>query len=172
MSLRRLVGALLVAALIGPAAAAGAAPKAIPRPTALEWGGRYFVDRGAFVQWLEARHGNFARWSRRHPDALRTLVGATAVPAPLQSIGGGAQSGPKTEAAPAGGVSAAGATGASGVEVAFAVVGLLLFAFSLVPAQFIVGRLSWAERLSRQRWLFAGAGVSILVTLALTRSLG
>jgi hypothetical protein len=167
---------VLIAALLAPAATAAAATKAAPRPTALLWAGRYFVDRAAFAQWLEARQGNYDRWAQHHPDALRTLTGATAVPAPLTSLGGGAKSGPTAEAAPAGGDlithSTAGASAISGLEVALAAVGLLLLALSLAPTQVLAGRFRWAEGLAQQRWLLGGAAASILVTLVLARSLG
>jgi hypothetical protein len=134
------------------------------------------VDRDAFAQWLEARHGNFNTWAQRHPDGLRTLEGATIVPAPLTSLGGSAKSGPIAEAAQVGGDvvahSTAGTSGTSGLEVALAAVGLLLLALSLAPAQVLAGRFRLAAALSHQRWLLGGAAASILVTLALARSLG
>jgi hypothetical protein len=133
------------------------------------------VDRDAFAQWLDARHGNFNTWAQRHPDGLRTLEGATAVPRPLTSLGGSAKSGPTAEAAPAGGDfthSTAGASATSGLEVALAAAGLLLLALSLAPVQIFAGRFRWAASLAHQRWLLGGAAASILVTLALARSLG
>jgi hypothetical protein len=163
---------MLAAALLGPATAGAAAP----RPTALLWAGRYFVERTAFAHWLGARHGNFDNWARRHPDALRTLTDATAVPAPLTSLGARTTSVPTAATAPTGGNpiahSAAGASGTSGLEVALAAVGLLLLTLSLVPAHVLAGRFRWAEGLVHQRWVLAAAAASILVTLVLSRSLG
>lgn len=169
MTVRRLICGLLVAALLGPATAGAAAP----RPTALLWAGRYFVDRTAFAHWLGARHGNFANWVRRHPDALRTLAEATAVPAPLTSLGRTAS---VPTAAPSRSApiahSTAGAATTSGVEVALAAVGLLLLTLSLVPAHVLAGRFRWAEGLVQQRWVLGAAAATILVTLVLSRSLG
>jgi hypothetical protein len=172
MTVRRLLCGVLVAALLGPATAGAAAP----RPTALLWAGRYFVERAAFAEWLGARHGNFANWARRHPDALRTLTAATAVPAPLTSLGARTTSIPTAAAAPARrnpiAHSTAGASGTSALEIALAAVGLLLLTLSLVPAHVLAGRFRWAERLVHQRWVLGAAAASILVTLALSRSLG
>jgi hypothetical protein len=175
MTVRRIFGAVLVAALLGPAATAAIAARVVPRPTALYWAGRYFVDRDAFAHWLAARHGNFNTWAQRHPDGRQTLESATAVPAPLTSLGG-PKSGPTAEAAPAGADlvthSTAAASATSGLEVALAAIGLLLLALSLAPAQILAGRFRWAAGLAHQRWLLGGAAASILVTLALARSLG
>jgi hypothetical protein len=173
MTVRRLICAVLVAALLGPATAGAAAP----RPTALLWAGRYFVERTAFAQWLEARHGNFDNWALRHPDALRILTAATAVPSPLTSLGGRTTAVPTAAAAPASGNlvahSTAGASTTSGLELALAAVGLLLLTLSVAPAQVLAaGRFRWAQGLARQRWLLGGAAASILVTLLLAHSLG
>jgi hypothetical protein len=73
---------LVIVAAVSAAAAVAASP---PRPTALDWGGRYFVDRGAFQEWLHERHASFSLWARKHPTALATLDGATKVPAPLSA---------------------------------------------------------------------------------------
>jgi hypothetical protein len=172
MTARRLAAVSVAATLLVPGVARGA-PK-LPRPTALEWGGQYFVDPAALADWLRARHGNFRRWSLRHPDALATLVGATAVPQPLTSITGGGN-GSRTAAAPTPAAVVAtpgGSSTAAPIEAALTALSLLLLGLACLPTAPVATRFPWALRLTQQRWLLVGAAASVLVTVAVARTLG
>jgi hypothetical protein len=150
----------------GAGARAGAAP---PRPTALDWGGRYFVDDGSFRQWLREHHASYGRWARTHPAARATLGGATGVPAPLSS---------SDLTTKKGGVSAEGAgvaaprasPGGATVEVILLVAAMLLLGLAAVPGRAIDARAAAAQlAIRRHRLVLAAAGTSMLAALVLVR---
>jgi hypothetical protein len=179
VSRRRVVTAaagcmLLLGAQLPQASALAATPN---RPTALLWGHRYFVDRAAFVRWLEIRQGGFSRWARLHPLALATLLGATEVPKPLTKTDlkgtgqrGSSQPPPVAAATPPSAVVGSGA-GLRHLEAVLLACAVLLLALAVAPVQ-LLDRFARAPRLAQQRWPLGAAGASILAALVLARSFG
>jgi len=154
--------ALMTALTLAPGAAFAAAP---PRPTALDWGGRYFVSQAAFVHWLGDHDGDFAAWARRHPAALATLAHASHVPPPLSSadLPKAVDRVPSPLAsAPVPAVHAA-----RGLETVLAAlaVALLALAFAPVGVRFQRGA-RWGAALHANRLVLAAAGMSLLTALA------
>jgi hypothetical protein len=155
--------ALTTALALTPGAACAAAP---PRPTALDWGGRYFVSQAAFVHWLSDHDGDFGGWARRHPAALATLAHASRVPLPLSTADlpkAVAQHAPDplaTGAAPA-------AHTAGALEAVLAALAVVLLLLAAAPVGIRFRRSGgWAATLHANRLVLAAAGMSLLTALA------
>jgi hypothetical protein len=155
--------ALTTALALAPGAAFAAAP---PRPTALDWGGRYFVSQAAFVHWLADHDGDFAAWARLHPAGLATLAHASHVPLPLS----GADL-PKAVArdvpSPLASAPVPAVHAARGLETVLAAlaVALLALAFAPIGVRFQRGA-RWGAALHANRLVLAAAGMSLLTALA------
>jgi len=155
--------ALTTALALAPGFARAATP---PRPTALDWGGRYFVSQPAFEQWLSEHDGDFAGWARRHPAALATLAHASRVPLPLsaadlpKAAATHARSPLATAPLPA-------VHASRGLETALAALALMLLVLAVAPAGVRVQRgLRLPATLHVNRLVLAAAGLSLLTALA------
>lgn len=180
MSICRSVAVAAAAAFVVMVLAVGAGAVASPpRPTALDWGGRYFVDRGVFEEWLRERDGSFSLWARKHPAALATLLGATKVPAPLSAadlLRPGRQSlaiaGTVASRTPA-------ARGTTTLQVILAGLSAVLFALAAVPMRTQPRREAWGlvpmrglVAIRTHRLVLASAGASVIAALAVVRFVG
>lgn len=155
--------ALASALALAPGFARAATP---PRPTALDWGGRYFVSQAAFEQWLSEHDGDFAGWARRHPAAVATLAHASHVPLPLstadlpKTVAGHARSPLGTAPVPA-------VHASRGLETALAVLALMLLVLAAAPAVVRVQKsVRLPATLHANRLVLAAAGMSLLTALA------
>jgi len=170
MSRRGVAAAALAAiVLLAGTSAVAAAP---PRPTALDWGGRFFVEVASFKQWLRERHASYARWGQKHPAALATLESATAIPKPLKpgdlppaSAGCIAGGGAGLDAGPQ-------ASRPVALELLLLAAAAVLLGLAAAPGARlpVAGRAADALVVIRpHRLVLAAAGMSVLAALLLVR---
>jgi hypothetical protein len=162
-----LLGVLAFAALTPYSHTTGPPPGA---PGALVWGNGIFANTFELKAWLNQHGASYRSWAKQHPAAIRLVKAKPAKAHPAAAA--------KTKPAPAVAARASvGETTVSKTDLStknrylLVALGLLVLGVGLLPRR-ALARVGMSERASAVRTSIAGAGLAILVGVAVAALLG
>jgi hypothetical protein len=161
-----LLGVLAFAALTPYSHTTGPPPGA---PGALVWGNGIFANTFELKAWLNQHGASYRAWAKQHPAAIRLVKGK-----PLKAQ---VTTAAKTKPAAVAATASTGQTTVSKTDLSpenrylLVALGLLVLGVGLLPRR-ALARVGMSERASAVRTSIAGAGLAILVGVALAALLG
>jgi hypothetical protein len=158
-----LLGVLAFAALTPYSHTTGPPPGA---PGALVWGNGIFANTFELKAWLNQHGASYRAWAKQHPNAIRLVKGK-----PLTTAHVAATKKATAPAASSGGTTVSKTDLSPENRYLLVALGLLVLGVGLLPRR-ALARVGMSERASAVRTSVAGAGLAIVVGVALAALLG